>query len=176
MLFKVEHNCIKNSQFLANTWIIALKCLEIGVSHSILQSQHHWKYVIINPSMKHEETRFPFASCPQFFTGFVILMSFILLGSNNFTCPLAFLYLIRTDSIPFPSLFPRLQNESKPSEYAGRSAKWEEGDLVGAWTSSLHMNLLPADSCTSVGQLPIGRGAHVWYRRWRVCVIECREI
>lgn len=54
----------------------------------------------MNSTMKNEETRFTFGFCSQFITGFVILISFFLLGSNDFTCPLAFLYLTRTDCVP----------------------------------------------------------------------------
>lgn len=53
----------------------------------------------MNSTMKTEETRFTFGFCSQFITGFVILISFFLLGSNDFTCPLAFLYLTRTDRV-----------------------------------------------------------------------------
>lgn len=123
-------------------------------------------YNIMNSTMRNEETRFTFGVCSQFITGFVILISFFLLGSNDSPCPLAFLYLTRTDCIPCFIQFLSCLCQNKLNQLWGkqkveRAVTVGRGDLVSARTSSLHMNLLPGDFCPSSGQLPAGGRADV---------------
>lgn len=125
---------------------------------------------------------FLFGFCSQFITGFVIRISFFLSGSNDFTCPLAFLYLIRTDCVPrfIQFLSCICQNKLNPWNCGGKQKEQKavmegRGDRVNTWTNSPRMNLLPGGSSPSPGQLPAGGGADVWYQAWRVCVFAFRE-